>query len=320
MTPTPDTQPQSPATRSAPGRSTPSHSEVGFTVRHMMVSKVRGRFTEFAGTIVTAEDIADSSGHRRGRAGFHRDRQRAARRPPAVPRLLRTETRTHHDLPLDAAWKPNGDDWVLDGELTLKGVTKSRVRSASSSSASGPDAYGGYRTGFSGTDHDQPPGLRRDLEPDHRGRRRRRGRQGHHRDRGRVRPGRPGPHPATGRRGGNTAAPWSVAPRRAAVGGRSSMRTRTGMPIRSRHSRGDQFRVLHLRHVTGVGDDHDTARRAAARRSCSRRRGRPVGPCGRRPTGPGTGSSSSVSAGRSGPRSIRVAISPRVDWTNASPV
>jgi polyisoprenoid-binding protein YceI len=29
----------------------PSHSEIQFSVRHMMISKVRGRFREFAGTI-----------------------------------------------------------------------------------------------------------------------------------------------------------------------------------------------------------------------------------------------------------------------------
>ena len=37
------------------------HSEVGFSVRHMMVSKVRGKFTKFAGEIVTAENLTDSS-------------------------------------------------------------------------------------------------------------------------------------------------------------------------------------------------------------------------------------------------------------------
>ncbi len=31
----------------------PIHSEVGFSVRHMMVSKVRGRFTTFSGQLVT---------------------------------------------------------------------------------------------------------------------------------------------------------------------------------------------------------------------------------------------------------------------------
>ncbi len=34
----------------------PTHSEVGFSVRHMMVGKVRGRFTGFSGEIVATED------------------------------------------------------------------------------------------------------------------------------------------------------------------------------------------------------------------------------------------------------------------------
>lgn len=34
----------------------PVHSQVGFAARHMMVSKVRGHFATFSGTIVTAED------------------------------------------------------------------------------------------------------------------------------------------------------------------------------------------------------------------------------------------------------------------------
>src|SRR5260370_17854511 len=39
----------------------PTHSEVAFTVRHLMVSKVRGRFGRFEGEIVTAEDPLASS-------------------------------------------------------------------------------------------------------------------------------------------------------------------------------------------------------------------------------------------------------------------
>src|SRR3954464_6359669 len=37
-----------------------SHSTVGFSVRHMMVSKVRGYFRDFTGEIVTAEDPTQS--------------------------------------------------------------------------------------------------------------------------------------------------------------------------------------------------------------------------------------------------------------------
>src|SRR3954451_11496730 len=38
----------------------PVHSDVSFTVRHMMVSKVRGHFDTFSGTIVTGADITGS--------------------------------------------------------------------------------------------------------------------------------------------------------------------------------------------------------------------------------------------------------------------
>ncbi len=34
----------------------PAHSEVGFAVRHLMITKVRGQFTGFSGTIVVAAD------------------------------------------------------------------------------------------------------------------------------------------------------------------------------------------------------------------------------------------------------------------------
>src|ERR687886_2187228 len=39
----------------------PSHSEVGFSVRHLMVSKVRGRFSDVTGSVVVADDPLASS-------------------------------------------------------------------------------------------------------------------------------------------------------------------------------------------------------------------------------------------------------------------
>src|SRR5271155_1289564 len=38
----------------------PSHTQLGFAVRHMAVSKVRGRLSKFDGTIEIAEDPTDS--------------------------------------------------------------------------------------------------------------------------------------------------------------------------------------------------------------------------------------------------------------------
>ena len=39
----------------------PVHSHIGFVARHMMVSKVRGRFTSFQAQVVTADKPLDSS-------------------------------------------------------------------------------------------------------------------------------------------------------------------------------------------------------------------------------------------------------------------
>lgn len=39
----------------------PTHTHIGAVARHLMVTKVRGEFTEFAGSITVGENVADSS-------------------------------------------------------------------------------------------------------------------------------------------------------------------------------------------------------------------------------------------------------------------
>jgi polyisoprenoid-binding protein YceI len=39
----------------------PAHSRIGFSARHMMVSKVRGRFAEFTGSITVADEPLEST-------------------------------------------------------------------------------------------------------------------------------------------------------------------------------------------------------------------------------------------------------------------
>ncbi|MDE9365015.1 YceI family protein [Luteipulveratus sp. YIM 133132] len=39
----------------------PAHTTLGFTARHLMVSKVRGKFNEFEGTAVVGEDLESTS-------------------------------------------------------------------------------------------------------------------------------------------------------------------------------------------------------------------------------------------------------------------
>src|SRR4051812_26983482 len=52
-------------TRTLPATGTwtidPSHSEVGFSVRHLGISKTKGRFSAFSGDIVVADEPTESS-------------------------------------------------------------------------------------------------------------------------------------------------------------------------------------------------------------------------------------------------------------------
>ncbi|PXX00379.1 YceI family protein [Mycolicibacterium moriokaense] len=100
----------------------PVHSSIQFSVRHMMVSKVRGNFTSFSGVIVveadgtatvSAEIAIDSittgneqrDGHVKSKDFFD-----AAKYPAAQFHSTRVTMR--------------GDSYAVDGDLTLKGVTK----------------------------------------------------------------------------------------------------------------------------------------------------------------------------------------------------
>jgi len=38
----------------------PAHSELGFTARHLMVAKVRGKFSDFSGTVEVKEPVTDT--------------------------------------------------------------------------------------------------------------------------------------------------------------------------------------------------------------------------------------------------------------------
>jgi polyisoprenoid-binding protein YceI len=124
----------------------PVHSEVGFSVRHMMVSKVRGRFTNFSGEIVTAEDPFKSS------ATAEIDLKSITTGHDQRDEHLRSADFFEVEKYPTMTYRSTGarfDDgnYILDGELTLKGVTKS-VPLVLELNGFGPDAYGGTRAGF----------------------------------------------------------------------------------------------------------------------------------------------------------------------------
>jgi polyisoprenoid-binding protein YceI len=124
----------------------PVHSEVGFTVRHMMVSKVRGKFTAFSGQFVTGADPLDSSVTATVELGSidtgNVDRDNHIRSADFF------EVDAHPVMTFRSTGvRPNGDGYALDGELTLKGVTRPLTLDVELGGF-GPDPYGGVRSGF----------------------------------------------------------------------------------------------------------------------------------------------------------------------------
>jgi polyisoprenoid-binding protein YceI len=127
----------------------PMHTRLGFSTRHAMVTTVRGQFKDFAGTahvdtanpaastvaltIQTASidtGVADRDAHLRSSDFFDAD---------ANKDITFSSTNVARD----------GDDWVVTGDLTIKGVTKS-VEIVFEPTGSARDPFGNVRIGFEG--------------------------------------------------------------------------------------------------------------------------------------------------------------------------
>jgi polyisoprenoid-binding protein YceI len=128
----------------------PSHSEVGFVVRHLVVTKVRGRFAEFSGTIVTAENPLESS------VDISVDLNSITTNHEQRDGHLRSadffEVETYPTMTYKASGaRQDGDKFVLDGELTLKGVTKVVPLTFELNGIGENPLAGGTVAGFSGS-------------------------------------------------------------------------------------------------------------------------------------------------------------------------
>ncbi|MGB3442474.1 MAG: YceI family protein [Actinophytocola sp.] len=127
----------------------PSHSWVGFSVRHLM-SKVRGRFTEFTGEIVAGETLDASSvnvvielssvdtgnemrdNHLRTKDFFDVEQ---------TPKMTFAST----------AVRQTGDKWVLTGDLTILDITKAVDIEVEFLGVDPTGMQGEQRLGFEGT-------------------------------------------------------------------------------------------------------------------------------------------------------------------------
>jgi polyisoprenoid-binding protein YceI len=114
-----------------------------------MVSKVRGRFTRFEGSFVTAPDPLDSS----ARATV--DMTSIDTNNPTRDDDLRSsnffEVDQHPQMTYQSTGvRMEGEDFLLDGDLTVHGVTR-QVPLRVEVNGFGADPYGNQRSGYTAT-------------------------------------------------------------------------------------------------------------------------------------------------------------------------
>ncbi|MGU3437931.1 YceI family protein [Actinomycetes bacterium M1A6_2h] len=99
----------------------PVHSTVGFTVRHLVVSKVRGRFQDFSGAITVAEDGTPSVTAEIDVASITTDN---AQRDGHLKTADFFEVEKFPKATfVSKSVRQDGSDYVLTGDFTLHGVT-----------------------------------------------------------------------------------------------------------------------------------------------------------------------------------------------------
>jgi polyisoprenoid-binding protein YceI len=127
----------------------PNHSEVSFTVGHLVVSKVRGRFDAYSGTIVTDEALGRSS------VDVTIDAASVDTHMPVRDNQVRS------DQFLDVEHFPNitfvsssvrneQGSYFVDGDLTIRGTTRPVTLGLTVNGFS-PDTFGATRSSFSAT-------------------------------------------------------------------------------------------------------------------------------------------------------------------------
>jgi len=128
----------------------PAHTRVGFAVRHMAVSKVRGGLNSFEGGIVVGEDPLDS------KVEVTIDATSVDTRDEGRDSHLRSndffDVENHPQWSFaSTAVRPSGAGvWEVEGDLTIRGVTRP-VTLHTVFEGVVKDPYGNLRVGFTAT-------------------------------------------------------------------------------------------------------------------------------------------------------------------------
>ena len=126
----------------------PVHSDLSFTARHMMVSKVRGHFRDFDGEVLLAENPLESTVTANIRVGSIDTNQEFRDNHIRSGDFFDAETYP------TATYRSTGvrvqdDEFIIDGELTLRGVTRPVPLTVELNGFGlDPQTEGGRRAGF----------------------------------------------------------------------------------------------------------------------------------------------------------------------------
>lgn len=106
-----------------------AHTDAGFSVRHMGISRVRGTFNEVSGEVTIGENIEDSTVYAEIKAASVHTRNEGR-----DEHLRSADFFDVEQFPLwtfkSTAVRADGDDIEIDGDLTIHGVTKPVTLSA----------------------------------------------------------------------------------------------------------------------------------------------------------------------------------------------
>ncbi len=125
-----------------------THSHVGFVVRHMKVAKVRGQFTDYAGTIVLAEDPLESSVDVAVRTASVDTREENRDNHLRSGDFFESDTHPEMSFRSTKLEHVGENELRLTGDLTIKAVTKPITLDVEFDGVV-QDPYGNERIGFS---------------------------------------------------------------------------------------------------------------------------------------------------------------------------
>jgi polyisoprenoid-binding protein YceI len=133
MTTSTTTSPEATSTRQYKGAVVPAagtydldqaHSSVDFVARHLMISKVRGRFATFTGTVDVAEVPEDSSVDVTIDASSIDTSQEQRDTHLRTADFLDVENHPHVTFKSTSVALDGADHWNVTGNLTLRGTTR----------------------------------------------------------------------------------------------------------------------------------------------------------------------------------------------------